>query len=82
MPRTNKKAKNITVKKQVSEETAVVHCDTVGDLLDELAAIAKNPDLDTLMDSSIESNSDVFFGFKIITKTLSDGSRVLNFELF
>ncbi len=60
----------------------VIKCDTVGDLLNELSAIAKNPELSGVLDSNIESYDKVFFGFKIVRETLSDKSEVLNFEFF
>lgn len=55
-------------------------CDTVGDLLDKLAEIAKDKNLWDVMGSAIESTSDVFTGFTITEATLSDKSKVLNFE--
>jgi len=58
----------------------VVKCDTVGDLLDALAAIAADPALQSVLDASIESATDVFSGFRITETVLSDRSTVLNFE--
>lgn len=57
------------------------NCDTVGELLDKLAEIAKDPALNAVMDAAIEGYSDVFDGFKITRKILSDKSEVLDFEL-
>lgn len=62
---------------------AIVKCNTVGDLLDELAKIAKDPNTSDLMDASIDgSGGETFTGFKITRRTLSDKSTVLDFELF
>lgn len=59
-----------------------VNCNTVGDLLDELSRIAKDPNTSDLMDASINGpNGEVFVGFKISRRTLSDKSEVLDFEL-
>lgn len=58
-----------------------IQIDTVGDLLDALAKIAKDPLLSGLMDSAVESDSLIFTHFRIIEQTLSDKSKVLNFEL-
>ena len=61
---------------------AHVKCNTVGDLLDELARIAKDPNTSDLLDASIESaNGDTFLGFRIVRRTLSDKSETLDFEL-
>jgi hypothetical protein len=63
--------------------TTKVKCDTVGDLLDELATLAKDPELSAIMDASIDgSGGETFVGFKIIRRTLSDKSQVIDFELF
>lgn len=62
---------------------ATVTCNTVGDLLDELARIAKDPNASDLLDSTIDGpGGETFVGFKIIRRTLSDKSKVLDFELF
>lgn len=62
---------------------AKVKCNTVGDLLDELAQIAKDPDISNLLDASINGpNGETFIGFKIIAHTLSDGSEAFDFELY
>jgi len=61
---------------------AEIKCATVGDLLDELDRIAKDPELSGLLDSSIDSSDlDTFVGFKIFRRKLSDKSEVLDFEL-
>lgn len=61
---------------------ASIAASTVGDLLDELARIAKDPALSDVLDAAIESDSPAaFIGFRIIEETLSDKSKVLNFEL-
>lgn len=61
----------------------IVKCNTVGDLLDELSKIAKDPETSDLMDASIDGPScETFTGFKIVRRTLSDKSEVLDFELF
>ena len=59
---------------------ATYKCDTVGELLDHLAEIAKDNQMASVLDSSIESYGEVFDGFKITKTTLSDKSTVLNFE--
>lgn len=54
---------------------------TVGDLLDELARIARDPEVSGVLDAAIESRTgDTFTSFRIVTRTLSDGSQVLDFE--
>jgi len=59
------------------------NCNTVGDLLDELAKIAKDQATSDLMDASIEGpGGETYTGFKIMRRTLSDKSQVLDFELF
>lgn len=63
-----------------NEVIATIKCNTVGDLLDELSVIAKNPELWGVLDSSVESYDKVFFGFKITRQKLSDKSEILNFE--
>jgi hypothetical protein len=61
----------------------VIKCNTVGDLLDELAKIAKDPNLWDVLDATIDGSSgDVFTGFRIVRRTLSDKSKALDFELF
>lgn len=57
-------------------------CNTVGDLLDELSRIAEDPDLWDVMGSSLETTDKVLGGFRITQETLSDKSKVLNFELY
>ena len=60
-----------------------VKCNTVGDLLDALAGIAKDHATSDLLDASIDGpGGEVFTGFKIVRRTLSDKSEVLDFELF
>ena len=62
----------------------VIHvqkCNTVGELLDALTEIAKNPELAPVLDSSIESDGAVFDRFKITQHLLTDNSPVLDFEL-
>jgi hypothetical protein len=60
----------------------VVQCDTVGDLLDALAQIAKDSHTSDLLDASIDGpNGEIFNRFKIVRRTLSDNSEVLDFEL-
>ena len=55
---------------------------TVGDLLDVLAEIAKNPTLSDVLDACIESDcGNTFDRFRITEETLSDKSKILNFEL-
>ncbi len=62
---------------------STVKCDTVGDLLDALAKIAKDTTTSDLMDASIEgAGGELFVGFRIIRRTLNDKSEVLDFELF
>lgn len=64
---------------------AVVKFNTVGDLLDELSAIAKDPELSSVLDSDVEGTSGelgIFTAFKITRRKLSDKSEVLDFELF
>jgi len=59
-----------------------INVNTVGDLLDELAKIAKDPTLWDVLDSDIESSSGgTITAFKIVRRTLSDKSEVLDFEL-
>jgi hypothetical protein len=59
------------------EET--VRCNTVGELLDALACRASTE----LMDAQIEGpGGETFTGFKVVRRTLSDKSEVLDFELF
>lgn len=60
---------------------ATYKCDTVGDLLDRLAEIAKDPELWDLMGATIEGAGSDFNGFRIVERTLSDKSKVLDFEL-
>jgi hypothetical protein len=58
----------------------VIKVNTVGDLLDELARLAKLPEYHAVLDASIESPEDVFNAFKIIRKTYKDGSELIDFE--
>ena len=58
-----------------------VTCNTVGELLDALSEIAENPALSSVLDASLESQTDVFGSFQIIERRLSDKSKVLEFEL-
>lgn len=58
-------------------------CNTVGDLLDELAKIAKDHNTSDLLDATIDGpEGETFTGFRIVRRTLSDKSEVLDFELF
>lgn len=59
-----------------------VEISTVGDLLDALAEVAKDPELSSALDASVESGADTFTKFKIVRRTLSDKSEVLDFELY
>ncbi len=60
-----------------------IQCNTVGDLLDHLAALAKDPNRSDLMDATIEgADGETYTGFRIIEHTLSDKSVALDFELF
>lgn len=60
-----------------------VKCNTVGDLLDELAKIAHDPEVSNLLDASIDGpGGEHFVGFRIIHRTFSDKSESLDFELF
>ncbi len=78
MPR-QKKA--LPTKEKLS--THVVRCNTVGDLLDALAVLAKDSVYQDVMDASIDSHSgDCFTAFRITQRRLSDKSTVLDFELF
>lgn len=62
---------------------AVIKCNSVGDLLDELAKLAKDPEYQDILDASIDGpNGETFVGFKIIRRALSDRSEVIDFELF
>lgn len=64
-------------------EVARIKCNTVGDLLDELAKLANDSALWDVMDSEIESTGgDSFSGFTITRRKLSDKSEVLDFALF
>jgi hypothetical protein len=59
-----------------------VKCETVGKLLDELAAIAKDRTVSSVLDAQIDTPmGGIATGFRIIRQTLSDKSEVLNFEL-
>jgi hypothetical protein len=60
----------------------IVECNTVGDLLDELAKLAKDPEYQAILDAPIESPIETFGGFKVLKRTLSDKSEVIDFELF
>ncbi len=63
-------------------DTIRIHIDTVGDLLDRLAEIAKDPQLSRVLDSTVDgSGGEVFTQLRITTRTLSDKSKVLDFEL-
>lgn len=54
---------------------------TVGDLLDALAILAKSESLSAVMDSAIYGpNGEEFTSFYLRTITLSDKSEVINFE--
>lgn len=58
-------------------------CNTVGDLLDRLTQISKDGDLSGALDSPITGpDAATFAGFRVIELTLTDGSKVLNFELY
>lgn len=60
----------------------IIKCNTVGDLLDELANLAKDPEYQDVMDASIDgSGGEVFTRFKITKRKLSDKSEVIDFEL-
>lgn len=59
----------------------VIKCNTVGDLLDALAGIAKDAEYSRVLDASIESDCATFIGFRIYTLTLPDESKFLGFEL-
>lgn len=66
----------------MAKTEVVVKCNTVGDLLDELARIAKDPDTSDLLDATIDGpGGETFSGFKIVRRKLSDKSEVLDFEL-
>lgn len=63
--------------------TYKVNCSTVGDLLDKLAELAKDSNTSDIMDASIDgAGGEVYTGFKVIRRKLSDGSEVIDFELF
>ncbi len=59
-----------------------VKCCTVGDLLDALAEIARDPALQSVLDAQLEGEGSSFDGFRVVENTLSDKSKVLDFELF
>ncbi len=63
-----------------SKELKRVSCDTVGDLLDALAEIAKDPEIWDVLSASLETCENIVTGFKITEDTLSDKSKVFNFE--
>lgn len=59
-----------------------VSFDTVGDLLDELAELATDPELQEVMSAQVEGpGGETFDTFTITRKSLSDGSEVWDFEL-
>ncbi len=55
---------------------------TVGDLLDELATIAKDPLTQDALDATVDGPDGASFtGFRIESEKLSDKSVVMNFYL-
>lgn len=67
----------------MTQTELVVTCHTVGELLDELAKVARDPKTRDLMGASIDGpRGEIFWGFKIVRRILSDKSEILDFQLF
>ncbi len=65
-----------------TETLVTIKFDTLGDLLDELAKIAKDKSLWDVLSAAVDSESgDTFTQFTIVQRTLSDKSKVMDFEL-